>query len=159
MTSMNGEISRRNFLWKILIGVGALLSALIGIPVVGFVISPILKKIESNWVPVAWEEDLQSKGPQEVTFTAVKQDAWLHASAKRSVYVLRENGNKVTVFSTECTHLGCSVRWNADENKFQCPCHGGQYDITGKVIGGPPPRPLTQLETKIENGRLFVKES
>ena len=41
-----------------------------------------------------------------------------------------------------CTHLGCVVPWNANENKFMCPCHGSQYDATGKVVRGPAPLSL-----------------
>lgn len=41
-----------------------------------------------------------------------------------------------------CTHLGCVVPWNASENKFKCPCHGSQYDATGKVVRGPAPLSL-----------------
>lgn len=41
-----------------------------------------------------------------------------------------------------CTHLGCVVPWNNSENKFMCPCHGSQYDNTGKVVRGPAPLSL-----------------
>ena len=41
-----------------------------------------------------------------------------------------------------CTHLGCVVPWNIAENKFKCPCHGSQYDSTGKVVRGPAPLSL-----------------
>lgn len=41
-----------------------------------------------------------------------------------------------------CTHLGCVVPWNSGENKFMCPCHGSQYDETGKVVRGPAPLSL-----------------
>ena len=41
-----------------------------------------------------------------------------------------------------CTHLGCVVPWNAGANKFMCPCHGSQYDSTGKVVRGPAPLSL-----------------
>ncbi len=41
-----------------------------------------------------------------------------------------------------CTHLGCVVPWNGSENKFICPCHGSQYDNTGKVVRGPAPLSL-----------------
>jgi cytochrome b6-f complex iron-sulfur subunit len=41
-----------------------------------------------------------------------------------------------------CTHLGCVVPWNGSENKFKCPCHGSQYDSTGKVVRGPAPLSL-----------------
>ncbi len=53
-----------------------------------------------------------------------------------------------------CTHLGCVVPWNVSENKFKCPCHGSQYDNTGKVIRGPAPLSLalvhaTEADDKI----------
>jgi cytochrome b6-f complex iron-sulfur subunit len=41
-----------------------------------------------------------------------------------------------------CTHLGCVVPWNRAANKFMCPCHGSQYDETGKVVRGPAPLSL-----------------
>ena len=41
-----------------------------------------------------------------------------------------------------CTHLGCVVPWNRAANKYMCPCHGSQYDPTGKVIRGPAPLSL-----------------
>jgi len=53
-----------------------------------------------------------------------------------------------------CTHLGCVVPWNKAENKFMCPCHGSQYDKTGKVVRGPAPLSLalahvTEKEEKV----------
>lgn len=41
-----------------------------------------------------------------------------------------------------CTHLGCVVPWNTNENKFMCPCHGSQYNAQGKKIRGPAPLSL-----------------
>ena len=41
-----------------------------------------------------------------------------------------------------CTHLGCVVPWNKAANKYMCPCHGSQYDQTGKVVRGPAPLSL-----------------
>src|SRR3989338_3249918 len=65
--------------------------------------------------------------------------------------------NDVTVYSPICTHLGCGFRWDGDEKKFKCPCHGSMFDTEGKVVGGPAPRPLDRLPVKIENGRLMVQ--
>ncbi|KGF71851.1 cytochrome b6-f complex iron-sulfur subunit [Neosynechococcus sphagnicola sy1] len=53
-----------------------------------------------------------------------------------------------------CTHLGCVVPWNAAENKFKCPCHGSQYDATGKVIRGPAPLSLALVHAAVDNDRV-----
>ena len=45
----------------------------------------------------------------------------------------------------DCPHLGCGYRWDDADHHFKCPCHGSVYDIAGKVVGGPPPRPLDAL--------------
>lgn len=57
--------------------------------------------------------------------------------------VIQESGSLESYgISSICTHLGCVVPWNASENKFMCPCHGSQYDATGKVVRGPAPLSL-----------------
>ncbi len=55
-----------------------------------------------------------------------------------------------------CTHLGCVVPWNVAENKFKCPCHGSQYDSTGKVVRGPAPRSLALAHTKVEDEKIIL---
>lgn len=74
----------------------------------------------------------------------------------RPVFVTNlETGYKV--FSGVCTHLGCIVRWEEQNQRFYCPCHQGKFDKTGKVIGGPPPRPLDEFEVFVENKLVFIK--
>ncbi|MFQ5617084.1 MAG: ubiquinol-cytochrome c reductase iron-sulfur subunit, partial [Anaerolineales bacterium] len=68
----------------------------------------------------------------------------------------RKGTGEPTVLSAVCSHTGCNVAWQPDEAKFVCPCHGGRYNDLGEVLSGPPPRPLTKLPTRIENGQLFV---
>ena len=53
-----------------------------------------------------------------------------------------------------CTHLGCVVPWQASENKFICPCHGSQYDNTGKVVRGPAPRSLALAHVSVEDDKV-----
>jgi cytochrome b6-f complex iron-sulfur subunit len=62
----------------------------------------------------------------------------------------------LVAFSTVCTHLGCNVGYNRNENIFQCPCHGGEYDGEGRVIGGPPPQPLERLSVQEVNGKIVL---
>jgi cytochrome b6-f complex iron-sulfur subunit len=53
-----------------------------------------------------------------------------------------------------CTHLGCVVPWNAGQNKFMCPCHGSQYDATGKVVRGPAPLSLALAHADVKDDKL-----
>jgi cytochrome b6-f complex iron-sulfur subunit len=69
--------------------------------------------------------------------------------------VLRHDGELVAL-SAVCTHLGCVVAFNAGENIFQCPCHGGEYDRDGKVIAGPPPQPLARINIRVEDEKIVL---
>jgi cytochrome b6-f complex iron-sulfur subunit len=55
-----------------------------------------------------------------------------------------------------CTHLGCVVPWNAGQNKFICPCHGSQYDNTGKVVRGPAPLSLALAHAEVSEDDKLV---
>ena len=55
-----------------------------------------------------------------------------------------------------CTHLGCVVPWNASENKFMCPCHGSQYDATGKKVRGPAPLSLALAHADVTEDDKLV---
>jgi menaquinol-cytochrome c reductase iron-sulfur subunit len=152
-------LTRRNFLWVLVGGIGALISAIIGIPLAGFLASPALRKETEPLTPVAFLADIPTTEPYKVSYTSVKKDAWLQTIAKKTVYVVKKSDADVTVFSTVCTHLGCAVHWDETKKEFLCPCHGGVYDGEGKVLSGPPPRPLDRLFVKIDNGQIFVQET
>jgi cytochrome b6-f complex iron-sulfur subunit len=53
-----------------------------------------------------------------------------------------------------CTHLGCVVPWQASADRFICPCHGSQYDNTGKVVRGPAPRSLALAHVSVEDDKV-----
>ena len=75
------------------------------------------------------------------------------------VWIIREEQGFYAIFA-KCTHLGCTPRWLAAENKFKCPCHGSGFFKTGLNFEGPAPRPLDRFEIKLsENGQLIVDKS
>ena len=52
---------------------------------------------------------------------------------------------ELKALSPVCTHAGCIVAWNDAEKSWDCPCHGGRYDISGKVLTGPPRKDLNVI--------------
>ena len=68
-----------------------------------------------------------------------------------------KESNDLVVFNSRCTHLGCTVHWDAGKQIFLCACHGGAFDLNGNVKTGPPPRPLDKHNIKVEKGNLYVE--
>jgi menaquinol-cytochrome c reductase iron-sulfur subunit len=133
-----------------LIGLG------LAIPLVGYVISPALKRRERAWVDVGAIDALPTGTPQQLDHVTTLRDGWLETKSHKAIWAVKHTDGEVTVYSPLCTHLGCGYRWEGQEQQFKCPCHGSVYDITGQVMAGPAPRRLDVLPTKVEGGRLLV---
>jgi Rieske Fe-S protein len=71
-------------------------------------------------------------------------------------WLVKEQDGAVRAFSTVCPHLGCGIDWDAEKKQFDCPCHGSAFDITGKRVAGPSPRPMDELDCKVENANVNV---
>jgi Rieske Fe-S protein len=66
--------------------------------------------------------------------------------------LVRFGDRDVVAFSQKCTHLGCVVFYEAEEDRWHCPCHEGNFDArSGEVISGPPTRPLGRIDTEIRD--------
>jgi cytochrome b6-f complex iron-sulfur subunit len=74
----------------------------------------------------------------------------------KDLLLVRTAEREVKAISTTCTHLGCSVYWQQDKNQFYCPCHQGVFDKNGRVISGPPPRPLDSYRVELEGDNVFI---
>lgn len=70
--------------------------------------------------------------------------------------ILVNQDGRVRAFSTVCTHLGCRVTWQTNAQRFFCPCHSGVFDADGKVVSGPPPRPLDEFAVEVKGGSVYV---
>jgi cytochrome b6-f complex iron-sulfur subunit len=77
----------------------------------------------------------------------------------KEVVVIRDTKNpkQLIAVSNKCTHEGCVVDWSADGKKFVCPCHGAEFDATGKTLGGPAPKPLKTYQAKIVGDKVLIK--
>lgn len=71
-------------------------------------------------------------------------------------YLVRLSDGGFLAVSLKCSHLGCSVLWNEDKKEFICPCHASSFDLVGKVINPPAPRPLDTFPVMIEEGIVKV---
>ncbi|GLI01665.1 FAD-dependent oxidoreductase [Phytohabitans aurantiacus] len=71
-------------------------------------------------------------------------EAGVFRQGMRLVAARRDEAGALVTLSARCTHLGCVVRYNDDENSWDCPCHGSRFDLDGTVLGGPAVRPLSQ---------------
>ena len=101
-------------------------------------------------------EDLPAGQPTQLDYVQTVRDGWMENKMHKAVWAIKQADGQVTVFSQMCPHIGCGYRWDGGDSKFKCPCHGSVYDVSGAVLGGPAPRHLDMLPSKIENGRLFV---
>ncbi len=159
-TSGPGDISRRRFLGYAIGALGAFITVVVAIPVVGNILTPVFKKKAGALpVKVGQVSEFTVGEPKSVSFVATVNDGWVQKDEARSVWVVRRGTDEFTIYNPHCTHLGCAVDWK-DGNRgkaFYSPCHGGVFGIDGEVIAGPPPRRLDTLDYKVENGVLTVQ--
>jgi Rieske Fe-S protein len=157
------RMSRRDFLSRMVGAVAGGMAALLGIPAVVFVIGPSQQRTAGGWVPVGFVDDIPLDRPKLFNATVSKQSGWVVEERELSVFVSTNDGSEFVALSDRCTHLACRVRYveqteQTGEPGFFCPCHNGVFDAGGGMVAGPIPRPLDRLETKVEDGQLFVKE-
>jgi Rieske Fe-S protein len=76
----------------------------------------------------------------------------------RPAILIHTPDDKWRAFSAKCTHLSCTVRYRPEAQDIWCPCHDGIYDLTGKNVGGPPPRPLPALRVVVKGDEIYVAE-
>ena len=136
--------SRRSFLSKIWIGLGAIA----GIEVLGISINFLLhssKKEKKDITAYVTAGNVTDFKPNSVT-----------PFRSGRFYLSRLSDGGFLAMSLKCTHLGCSVGWNESENKFICPCHSSSFEPNGNVISPPAPSALDLLPIIIESGIVKV---
>jgi len=155
-------VRRRAFLTWLNVGLTGVMGALVGLPILGYLLAPLFQPAPVEYVDVGGVDDFK---PGETAFRRFRDPSplpWAGQTAETALWVRRNaptGDAQFTVFSVHCTHLGCPVNWLAGADLFLCPCHGGVFYSDGRVAAGPPPRPLYEREWKVENGRLLVKNA
>jgi Rieske Fe-S protein len=137
------------------------LALLVAIPAVAYFLGPLRRRSGGGL-------DFQDVGPvadipqgewRLLTLETVHADGWKQTRVRHAVWVRRQGEGQqgITVFSSICPHLGCPINWHPDREQFNCPCHGGVFDATGRHTAGPPPRSMDPLEFEIRGGHLWVR--
>ena len=72
------------------------------------------------------------------------------------VIVVRTSTGELRAFSGTCTHLSCTVQYRPDLERIWCACHNGHYDLTGRNVEGPPPRPLDRYDVVLKGDDVLV---
>lgn len=155
------SMTRRGILAVAGQAVGGLAVAGVALPTVGFAVAPIFDQEEEIWTPVGSPAEFSDDTYNSVVTTVV---SGIGEAGKTTVYVRRgnpetfeaESAGEFIAISTRCAHLGCPVRFVKAAGNFICPCHGGVYDFEGKVLGGPPVRPLDRFQTRVRDGQVEI---
>lgn len=147
--------SRRSMLGWMVTGINVAVVAALAVPAVKFVASPLSHRSKEKWVDVLGEDELNEGETREVHYVIPIVDGYQTVDRAYTVY-LHRNAEGLKCFDPACTHLGCRVKFQDDQHRYFCPCHGGVFSEDGKVVSGPPPKGLIEHPVKVENGRIFV---
>jgi quinol---cytochrome c reductase iron-sulfur subunit, bacillus type len=165
------RLDRRSFVIRAMAAIGALMAAIVGLPVLGFASVPFFRAktparllsdavpptLRSDvWVSAGALDDFDVGEPRLVPLQREVTDGWVNGVSDVAVYVVRETETEVVAFDIHCTHLGCPLAFASGSATFVCPCHGGSFDVHGDVTSGPPPRPMIQYETRVVDGDVQV---
>jgi len=140
--------SKRRFLGVLL---GGSLLAWVGsilFPVFSYLKPPKQAEVEVKSVKVGKLADIEKDSGMIVRF------------GNKPVILVRTANDELRAFDATCTHLDCTVQYKRDMGVIWCACHNGKYDLTGRNISGPPPRPLQAYRVVVQGDEVFVaKES
>ena len=148
--------TRRSFMTRVTAAISAFIGLGLASPLIGYVIYPAFIRQKKTWTAVAKIEDLPVGIPKALDYSVSLKDGWMETKAVKAIWALKQPNNDITVYSPICPHLGCGFQWSGSDQKFKCPCHGSVYALSGEVLGGPAPRPLDVLPSKVENGKLLI---
>ena len=150
MTEVNAQKpSRRSFL-DLLLGVSA-------IAWLASVMYPVLRYLKP--LPRAGAVGPTRLSPTEMA--RLNKDAFVivPVSGKR-VLVFQNAAQQLLAVDAKCTHEGCTVKYLSSESVIWCACHNARFDLDGRVLSGPPPRPLPKyaVERQEDGGVVVIAE-
>lgn len=136
--------ARRRFL-GMLLGGGLFASALSFIyPVLRYLVPPRLTDMGGDTVVAGKVGELRPNTGKIFRF------------GSRPGLLLLGSDGQYRALSATCTHLSCTVQYRGDLRQVWCACHNGMYDLAGRNLSGPPPRPLEQYDVHVRGDEIIV---
>ena len=137
------------------IGRRSFLNLLLGITAVGWLGSILFPIVRYFKIPPRKEDEPASIVAAKLKDLKPNEGVIFKFGSSPGLLVLGPDG-QLRAFSAVCTHLDCTVKYRPDMQKIHCACHGGIYDLGGRNISGPPPRPLTQFRVVQKGDDVIV---
>jgi menaquinol-cytochrome c reductase iron-sulfur subunit len=157
------SLPRRDFLGLATAALGSLIAAVLGLPGLAYIFSPLRRKgAEGAFHPLTRLEQLEIGVPRSFAIVEERQDSWVKYPPEPvgSVWLIRQpegSDPPVLALQSECPHLGCAVNLKADRSGFLCPCHTSAFTMDGTPTNQVPPRSMDRLEVKVVSGEVQVK--
>lgn len=147
-TGAGGGWGRRGFVNWLLAGSGVGVLAAILYPIGRYLIPPKAAESATGSVTLTLKpDDVKPNSGQIFKF------------GNRPALLVRTPNGELRAFSAVCTHLNCTVQYRADLGHIWCACHNGHFDLNGKNIEGPPPRPLDPFVVNVRANQIVVSRS
>src|SRR6266851_2471531 len=153
-------LSRRDVFLKVGIIFNGLVGAVLAIPIVRYILSPITRGRKpgyETWLPLGSIDQFPAGQTRLASYRNPVANPWDGETANVACWVRHIDGESFQVFAINCAHLGCPVRWFPQSSLFMCPCHGGVYYSDGSRASGPPERGMFEYRYKVEQGNLLIK--
>lgn len=150
---------RRSFLKALAAGFAALAGALATVPVLGSVVTPLLKpkQDDGGLMRAAAFSELQEGVPKRIELISTVVDGWTRSvGVIGAVWLLKKPDGTVSALSSICPHSGCSINQKS-KSTYGCPCHDSTFQLDGSASDGPSPRPMDGLEVQVKEKDVFVK--
>ena len=142
----SGGYKRRDFLKYLLSGGLIGFAGIILYPLIEYLKPPKQREVEVSSVLAGKTSDFEKGSGKIIRF------------GNKPVIVINTKENNFKAFSATCTHLDCTVQFRKDMSLIWCACHNGKYDLNGRNISGPPPKPLEEFRVVIKGEEIYVSK-
>jgi len=140
-------MKRRTFLDALLAASGAALAAFVAYPIARYLVPPKAPEAATRRVVAAKQDEVPPGGFKIFPFGG------------EPGILIRGKDGAYRALSAVCTHLGCTVQLRPDGQSIWCACHNGFYDLEGRNVSGPPPRPLESYVVHVIGGDVAVEKA